>query len=97
MSRQLLLLAAVTRGASAACLRQPPMLAARPPLIHSFRMSTTPADKAPPEARSAPAALPPPRFGELLKFTVLAMPIYVAPTLLSLIDTAAVGQAPHTC
>ena len=35
---------------------------------------------------------PPPSFVELLKFTVCAMPIYVSPTLLSLIDTATVGQ-----
>ena len=34
----------------------------------------------------------PPSFLELLKFTVTAMPIYVSPTLLSLIDTATVGQ-----
>lgn len=35
---------------------------------------------------------PPPAFLELLKFTVCAMPIYVSPTLLSLIDTAVIGQ-----
>eukprot|EP00427_Karlodinium_veneficum_P005043 CAMPEP_0169175022 /NCGR_PEP_ID=MMETSP1015-20121227/64959_1 /TAXON_ID=342587 /ORGANISM="Karlodinium micrum, Strain CCMP2283" /LENGTH=596 /DNA_ID=CAMNT_0009249123 /DNA_START=326 /DNA_END=2116 /DNA_ORIENTATION=+ len=34
----------------------------------------------------------PPSFAELLKFTFFAMPIYVSPTLLSLIDTATVGQ-----
>lgn len=34
----------------------------------------------------------PPSFAELLKFTLFAMPIYVSPTLLSLIDTAVVGQ-----
>ena len=33
-----------------------------------------------------------PSFLELLKFTVCAMPIYLSPTLLSLIDTAVVGQ-----
>ena len=44
------------------------------------------------DGKHAEDVSPPPRFLELLKFTVLAMPIYVAPTLLSLIDTAAVGQ-----
>ena len=34
----------------------------------------------------------PPSFAELFKFTLFAMPIYVSPTLLSLIDTATVGQ-----
>jgi len=41
------------------------------------------------------AKVPPqtaPSFLELLKFTVCAMPIYLSPTLLSLIDTAVVGQ-----
>lgn len=33
-----------------------------------------------------------PSFGELFKFTLTAMPIFVAPTLLSLIDTAFVGK-----
>lgn len=33
-----------------------------------------------------------PSFGELFKFTLTAMPIFVAPTLLSLIDTAFVGR-----
>ena len=50
--------------------------------------------KAEEEAPTADA--PPPRFTELLRFTILAMPIYVAPTLLSLIDTAAVGQVSST-
>ena len=38
-----------------------------------------------------------PSFLELLKFTVFAMPIYLSPTLLSLIDTAVVGQVSSTC
>lgn len=39
-----------------------------------------------------PEGPPPPSFAELFKFTLFAMPMYISPTLLSLIDTAAVGQ-----
>jgi len=38
----------------------------------------------------------PPSFRELFKFTVGALPIYVSPTLLTAIDTAAVGQVSAT-
>jgi len=50
-----------------------------------------PKPKAP--ATAAPSQSRPPSFGVLLKFTLSAAPVFISPTLLSLIDTAVVGQA----
>ena len=44
------------------------------------------------QQEAAPPTGSAPSFAELVKFTILAMPIYISPSLMSLIDTAAVGQ-----
>ena len=96
--RQLLLLAlmlATIRNAESLVAHTQSITAKRSsrPLIHLTQVGgnipKVPAEQLP---KAASEAEPPPRFAELLKFTLLAMPIYVAPTLLSLIDTATVGQ-----
>ena len=88
------------------CAMATPRLAARvtavrPRLLHRtvpprsvVLLTALRADGTDAQAKARRAA---PSFLELLKFTVFAMPIYLSPTLLSLIDTAAVGQVSSTC
>lgn len=91
-----LALAALAIGAEAFAVPQAGVRLGRPPqpprLLRQAAMEGEAAEPAPP----APAAPATPTFGALLKFTVFAMPIYLSPTLMSLIDTAAVGQVSLT-
>ena len=59
------------------------------PLRTCIAMEASSEETLPARTKALP---PPPSFATLLKFTIFAMPIYVSPTLLSLIDTATVGQ-----
>jgi hypothetical protein len=72
-----------------ACLTSPAIACRRPRFHVPLRMQE---QAAPPPAAEPQPPAPPPSFAELLKFTLFAAPIYVSPTLLSLIDTAVVGQ-----